>query len=69
MKIVEARIRDLVYPTFFFNWHNFAKKRNENSKMQTQKCKNEVLFQTERKKKKNSQISTFGFQYVGRKSD
>jgi hypothetical protein len=34
MKIVEARIRDLMYPTFFFNRHNFAQKRNENSKMQ-----------------------------------
>jgi hypothetical protein len=63
MKIVEARIRDLMYPTFFFYWHNFAKKE-----MKTQKCKNEVLFQSE-KKEKNSQISTFGFQYVGRKGD
>jgi hypothetical protein len=34
MKIVQARIRDLMYPTLFFNWHNFAKKRNENSKIQ-----------------------------------
>jgi hypothetical protein len=35
MKIVQARIRDLMYPTpFFFNWHNFAEKRNENSKIE-----------------------------------
>jgi hypothetical protein len=37
--------------------------------MKTQKFKNEVLFQSERKKRKKSQISTFGFQYVGRKGD
>ncbi len=37
--------------------------------MKTQKCKNEVLFQSERKKEKNSRISTFGFQYVGRKGN
>jgi len=34
MKIVQARIRDLMYPTLFLYWHNFAKKRNENSKIQ-----------------------------------
>jgi hypothetical protein len=34
MKIVQARIRDLMYPTpFYFYWHKFAKKRNENSKI------------------------------------
>jgi hypothetical protein len=46
MKFVQARIRDLMYPTLFFNWHNFAKKRNENSKF-----KIDVLFQSEKKGK------------------
>jgi hypothetical protein len=64
MKIVQGRIRDLMYPTFFLIGIIFPK-----HKMKTQKCKNEVLFQSERKKEKNSQISTFGFQYVGRKGD
>ncbi len=64
MKIVEARIRDLVYPAFF-SFIGIISPKNE---MKTQKFKNEVLFQSE-KKEKNSQISTFGFQYVGRKGD
>jgi hypothetical protein len=64
MKIVQARIRDLMYPTFFFIGIIFPK-----NEMKTQKFKNEVLFRSERIKEKNSQISRFGFQYVGRKGD
>jgi hypothetical protein len=47
MKIAEARIRDLMYPTFFFIDIIFPK-----NEMKTQNLKNEVLFQSERKKKK-----------------
>jgi len=47
MKIVEARIRDLMYPTFFFIGIILPK-----NQMKTQNFKNEELFQSERKKKK-----------------
>jgi hypothetical protein len=48
MKIVQARISDLMYPTFFF-FVGIIFPKNE---MRTQKFENEVLFQSERKKKK-----------------
>jgi hypothetical protein len=49
MKIVQARIRDLMYPTPRFFLIGIILPKNE---MKTQKLKNEVLFQSEKKEKK-----------------